>query len=106
MNWFDFSNYNRRSKILWGIISLGGAIALLFSVLQLGALASTQGWQFLCLLLVVGFVGRLAFEMPNPSGVMSPTDALIFSGLFSRHARRRDCRRDQWLRCRLAVEAR
>jgi diguanylate cyclase (GGDEF)-like protein/putative nucleotidyltransferase with HDIG domain len=78
MNWLDFSHYNRRSKILWGIVSLSGAMVLLVSVLQLGALAQTQGWQFVCLLLVVGVVGRLAFEMPNRSGVMSPTDALIF----------------------------
>ncbi len=78
MNWFDFSNYNRRSKILWGIVSLSGATATSFSVLQLGALAQTQAWQFVCLLLVVGVIGRMAFVMPNRSGVIAPTDALIF----------------------------
>lgn len=45
---------------------------------QLSGLTQTQTWQFACLLLVVSFVGRLAFEMPNSSGIMSPTDALIF----------------------------
>ena len=78
MNWFDFSNYNRRSKLLWWIVSLSGAAATIFSVLQLGALAQTQAWQFVCLLLVVGVIGRMAFVMPNRSGVIAPTDALIF----------------------------
>ncbi len=75
---FDFSDYNRRNQVLWGIVSLSGATVTLFSVWQLGALAHTQAWQFACLLLVIGVIGRLAFVMPNRSGVIAPTDALIF----------------------------
>ncbi len=78
MNGLDFHAYDRRSKILWGIVSLSGALATLLSVWQLSALAPTQTWQFVCLLLVIGVVGRLAFAMPHCAGVMSPTDALIF----------------------------
>ena len=78
MNWFDFSDYNRRSKMVWGLVSGGGVVVTGFSLLQLGALAPTQIWQFVCVLLVIGVVGRRAFEMPNRTGVMSPTDALVF----------------------------
>ncbi len=78
MNWFDLSDYHRRSKIFWGSVSVCGASATLFSLWQLGALAHTQAWQFVCLLLVIGVIGRFAFEMPNRAGVLSPTDALIF----------------------------
>ncbi|MBS1809138.1 MAG: diguanylate cyclase [Acidobacteria bacterium] len=83
MNGFDLSNYQGRNKILWWLIGLSGSAALLASFLQLNDLSQTQAWQSLCLLMMIGLVGRLAFVMPSSSGVMAPTDALIFLAAFS-----------------------
>lgn len=83
MNYFDLSEYQPRNKSLWAMISLGGVAALLFSVLQLGQLSIMQLWQALCLWLIIGLMGRLAFVMPNRSGVMAPTEPLIFLAAFS-----------------------
>jgi diguanylate cyclase (GGDEF)-like protein/putative nucleotidyltransferase with HDIG domain len=78
MNWLVFSDFNRRSKIIWSLAGLCGLATTSLSVWQLTALTPMQVWQFVCLLLVIGVVGRLAFEMPHRAGVLSPTDALIF----------------------------
>ncbi len=83
MNYFDLSDYSQRNKFLWRMVSLSGGAVLLFSVTQLRTLSPAQIWQTLCLWLVIGLLGRLAFVMPSSSGVMVPTDALLFLAAFS-----------------------
>jgi diguanylate cyclase (GGDEF)-like protein/putative nucleotidyltransferase with HDIG domain len=83
MNGFDLSQYSRRNQILWWAISLSGGAVVLLSVTQLNDLAPTQVWQALCLWLVIGLIGRLAVVMPSNSGVLAPTDALLFLAAFS-----------------------
>ncbi|HEX4950702.1 MAG TPA: diguanylate cyclase [Blastocatellia bacterium] len=82
MNWFDFSNYNRRRIILWWSVSLCGLGVTIFSIAQLTALSPLQLWQFVCLLLLVAVSGRMALVLPNGSGVLAPTDALLFLAAF------------------------
>ena len=81
MNWL--SDYPQRNKILWWSLSLSGGAAMLLCLTQLSELSPTQIWQALCLLLVIGLIGRLAVVMPSSSGIMAPTDALIFLAAFA-----------------------
>lgn len=83
MNGFALSHYSRRNQILWWVISLCGSTAVVLSVTQLQTLSPTQVWQALCLWLVIGLVGRFAVVMPSSSGVLAPTDALLFLAAFS-----------------------
>jgi diguanylate cyclase (GGDEF)-like protein/putative nucleotidyltransferase with HDIG domain len=82
MNWADLAEYKRRSKIFWGSVSLCSAGVTLLSLWQLAALAPTQVWPFVCLLLVITASRRLALALPNHSGVLAPTDALLFLAAF------------------------
>ena len=82
MRSLDFTEYNRRSKLLWAVICSGGAIAAGLSLWQLTTLAPMQIWQFMCLLLLIGVLSRMAVAMPNQSGVLAPTDALIFLAVY------------------------
>jgi len=83
MNWVDFSEYNWRSKILWWLVSLGGVGATIFSLLHLTSLTQMQSWQFACLLLVIAAIGRMAVAVPKSSGIIAPTDALIFLSAYA-----------------------
>lgn len=82
MDWFDLAKYPSRNKILWSLIAGAGVVSIGFSSIQLHTLSHTQLWQFLCLIFVIIFAGRITVALPSSSGAISPTDSLIFLAIF------------------------
>ena len=82
MKWFDLQGYGKRNKALWWMVVGGGVLTTLLSLTQAHTLVQIQIWQFVSLLFVIVFAGRMTIAMPNSAGTVSPTDALIFLATF------------------------
>ncbi len=78
----NLTEYGQRNKTIWWIVTISGAAATLFSLTQLHTFSHTQIWQFVSLLMVIVFAGRMTIAMPGGAGTVSPTDALIFLAAF------------------------